>query len=429
MNTDINENNIKIIFYFIVNLFNPEIDSSALEFREDVISKLFSQNIDSTEILYNEIFYLIIDKDYSQYYSISDKINNLEQTIINMRDKKLTSFLKNRINRLPSGPKVEIQNIQKFMTVLPFPIFQEYLSQIGINFSKGLCISQNLYSFYRICLYDLEENEKESFIENIRNIEYPASIINEDDIKNILKDNSFITLINDIMKSPVTKDAYTRIFYYYSTKGEFDLVQEVFEQKSFKIKNNYINNKSIFDYYKEFCDILNNLNYTNSFITMSLPESIKAFTFRFLKIVINSEGVRLNNEQSTNTIINIDTDILLLLLKAYLVFIVIHELNHFMKRYLNKNQLCDLCKTPTIKEYKKGGEQLIKLLFGHILIENSINIEQAKYILEPKNWNKKSVIEFRSEFLKIQKDPRNDNCIVYLSSESKSICDHSKLNG
>ena len=421
--TDIHENNIKIIFYFIVNLFNPEIDSSALEFREDVISKLFSQNITSTEILSNEIFYQIIDKDYSKYYLVSDKINNFEQTFINMRDKYLTIILKNSINRLSTGQKIEIKNIQKFMINLPFPIFQDYLSQIGINFFKSHSIPPNLYSFYKICFYDLEENEKESFIENIRNIEYPISIINEDDINNVLKDNSFIALINDIMKSPVMKDAYTRIFYYYSTNGEFELEQEVFEQKSFKIKNNYINNKSIFDYYKEFCDKLNNLDYTNLFITMSLPESIKAFTFRFLKIVINSEGIRLKNEQSYNTII------ILLLLRAYLVFIVIHELNYFMKRYLNKNQIYDLCKTPIIKDYKEGGEQLIKLLFGHILIENSINVEQAQFILEPKNWNKKSVIEFRNEFKKIKKDSKNDNCIVYLKAESKSICDYSKLNG
>ena len=421
--TDISVNNIKIIFYFIVNLFNPEIDSSALEFREDVISKLFSQNITSKEILSNELFYQIIDNDYSKYYPVSDKINNFEQTFINMRDKNLNNVLKNSINRLSTGQKIEIQNIQKFITYLPFPIFQDYLSQIGINFFESHSIPPNLYSFYKICFYDLEENEKKSFIENIRNIEYPISIFNEDDIKNVLNDNSFITLINDIMKSPVMKDAYTRIFYYYSTNGEFELEQEVFEQKSFKIKNNYINNKSIFDYYKEFCDKLDNLNYTNLFITMSLPESIKAFTFRFLKIVINYEGIRLNNEQSSNSII------ILLLLKAYLVFIVIHELNHFMKRYLNQNQIYDLCKTPIVKDYKEGGEQLIKLLFGHILIENSINVEQAQFILEPKNWNKKSVIEFSSEFKNIKKDSKNDNCIVYLKAESKSICDYSKLNG
>ena len=37
---DIYRSNIKIIFYFIVNLFNPEIDTSSLEFRKDAIPKL-----------------------------------------------------------------------------------------------------------------------------------------------------------------------------------------------------------------------------------------------------------------------------------------------------------------------------------------------------------------------------------------------------
>ena len=427
--TDIYQNNIKIIFYFIVNLFSPEIGSSALEFKEDVISKLLPQIITSSEILFNETLYKIIDNDYSKYYPISDKLNNFEQKFINMIDNNLKSTLKNSIDKLPTGPKLEIQNIQKFMADLPFPLFQDYLSINGINFSKNPYLPQNLYSFYRICFYDLEENEKEIFIENIRNIEYPTSIIKKDDINKILNDNSFIALIKDIMKSPVMKDAYTRIFYYYSTNGEFDLDQKDFLERTFELKNNYINNKSVFDYYKEFCEILNKLDYSKLFITMSLPETIKAFTFRFLKIVINSKGVRIKNEQSTNSIINMNNDIRSLLLKAYLIFIVIHELNHFMKRYLNKNQTFDLCKTPIVKEYKEGGEHLIKLLFGHILIENTLNIEQANYILDIKNWNKKSVIEFRSNFSEIKKDSENNNCIVYLSSENKSICDHSKLNG
>ena len=322
--TDIKKNNIKVIFYFIVNLFSPEIGSKALEFREDVISKLLSQSITSTEILFNEVFYQFIDKDYSNYYPISNKLNNFEQTFINMRDKDLSSTLKDSIFKLPTGPKEEIKNIKKIMTHLPFPIFQEYLSQNNIHFYDKPCIPSSLNSFYQICFYDLEEDEKESFIENIRNIEYPPNIINEDFIKKALIDDSFITLIKDIMKSPVMKDAYTRIFYYYSTNDEVYLKQEVFKHKSFELKHNYINNKSIFEYYEEFCGILNNLNYSNLFIIMNLPESIKAFTFRFLKIVINSKGVRLKNEQSKDSSANIGNSIIILLLKAYLVFIIIH---------------------------------------------------------------------------------------------------------
>ena len=346
-----------------------------------------------------------------------------------MRDNDLSSTLKDSINKLPTGPKEEIKNIKKIMTYLPFPIFQEYLLENNIHFYDNSCIPSSLNSFYKICFYDLEEDEKESFIENIRYIEYPSSIINEDFIKKVLSEDSFITLIKDIMKSPVMKDAYTRIFYYYSTNDEVYLKQEVFEHKSFELKHNYINNKSIFEYYEEFCGILNNLNYSNLFIIMNLPESIKAFTFRLLKIVINSKGVRLKNEQSKDSSANIGNSIIILLLKAYLVFIIIHELNHFMKRYFNKNQTYDLCKTPTVKDHNEGGELLIELLFGHILIHNTLNVDQANYILDPNKWNKKSAIQFRTDFLKIKRDSGNNGCIVYLNSEKMSICDHSKLNG
>ena len=119
----------------------------------------------------------------------------------------------------------------------------------------------------------------------------------------------------------------------------------------------------------------------------------------------------------------------IILLKAYLVFLIINELNHFMKRYLNKNKSYNSCKTTELKETKEIGEQLIKLLFGHILIENSINIEQAKYILNIGNWNKKSAYEFKKEFSEFKTDLEANKCLVYLSSEKHLICDHSKLNG
>ena len=158
---------------------------------------------------------------------------------------------------------------------------------------------------------------------------------------------------------------------------------------------------------------------------MALPEEIKGFTFRFLKIVINSEGV--NIESKNKNIDNNDIDILL---KAYLVFIIIHELNHFMKRIFDKDKNINLCKTPKIKgfdEEGEGGKQLIKLLFGDALINKYLNIEQAKYILDLKNWNRKSVLEFQEEFSKIIANKGNEDSIVYLNSLKMSMCDHSKL--
>ena len=56
------------------------------------------------------------------------------------------------------------------------------------------------------------------------------------------------------MKSPVMKDAYTRIFYWYSANGEFDINQENVTEKDIKSKckekfnyyENEINNISLF---------------------------------------------------------------------------------------------------------------------------------------------------------------------------------------
>jgi len=47
----------------------------------------------------------------------------------------------------------------------------------------------------------------------------------------------------------------------------------------------------------------------------------------------------------------------------------------------------DECCTPKINvlDEEEGGKQLIKLLFGDSLINNFINVEQAKYILEIDN--------------------------------------------
>ena len=166
--------------------------------------------------------------------------------------------------------------------------------------------------------------------------------------------------------------------------------------------------------------ILLSIFYSNRFIVMALPETIKGFTFRFLKIVINSEGIEITNENENK----------LILLKAYLIFVIIHVLDHFLKRCLNIDEQNDLGHTPKINCFDdegEGGKQLIKLLFGDELIKKGLNIEQAQYILDIKNWLKLPILEFRKGFLNIKTDSSKDSSIIYLRSEKESICDHSKL--
>ena len=85
---------------------------------------------------------------------------------------------------------------------------------------------------------------------------------------------------------------------------------------------------------------------------MGLPETFKGFTFRFQKIILNFQGIKFSPLKVTNK-----ND----LLKAYLVLVIIHEQNLFIKRFVNIKLKTDLCKTAKINDgndKEEGGKQL-----------------------------------------------------------------------
>lgn len=408
---DIKTNEIKIIFYFIVNLFNPDADnSSSIEFNNDVVPILFSQ-CRITLLDYKEIL-KVIDIGYSKYYPRSNESDEFVKMYINsINEKMYKDSVVEKFTNNDEIKKYEVNNIAKYCNTLPFPLFQEYLNCQSVNDDK-------LMLFFDYCFSDLEDYDKNHFFEKIRNIKIskPVQSINITKIINIISNNSFLDIINDIMISPVMEDAYFRISNYYLTNGKININGEV---KSTNEKNNLINGQSLFDYYQQFCKFVKGLkDKSNLFIVMGLPEFFKGFTFRFLKIVLNSEGIKFNSDENT------------ILLKAYLVFVIIHEQNHYIKRFLNVDSEVKLCKTPKIgaEDEGEGGKFLITLLFGHALINKSLNLKQANYILDINNWRKKSVIDFKKDFLAIETKVSEETSIVYLSSAASSICDHSKLD-
>ena len=434
---DIKQDNIKIIFYSIVHLFNPDIPENSLEFCEDVIPKFFSQCPHFSEILENQEIYAIID-DYKYYPNFSKK-NTFTRTFINLLNKTILERKIVKEIKTKNAITNELNNIENCDEYIPFPLLQDYL-KIYLPKEKFLEISYfqyNLYTFYQNCwqylVDDMGAVEEELYFQNLRKIISADDFDHSNEIKNIINKSEFLELIYNIMTSPVMKDAYNRIYYWYSTNGEYDIDQETLDDiekvPNFKKNSNLINNQPIIDYYNKFCESLKNqdisgINSPNIFIIMGLPFSIKGFTFRFLKIVINSEGIQLPSEHNKN----IDENSKNKLLRAYLVFLIIHEQNHFMKRYFNQKKTNTLCNTPVIKSISEGGKQLIKLLFGDELINKNLNIEQANYILDMNNWKKKSVYEFKKGFLEIKTEDYGDKCITYLSSSNESICDHSKLH-
>ena len=106
------------------------------------------------------------------------------------------------------------------------------------------------------------------------------------------------------------------------------IINEEENSKNKEHTDNFINNNQIISFYNKFCNKLKNSNCSNLFIIMKLPKEIKGFIFRFLKIVINSKGIKLNLYNIADTTI---------LLKAYLIIVIISEQNHFIKRYFTKD--------------------------------------------------------------------------------------------
>ena len=466
---ELEKNHIKIIFYFIVNLFSPDIDiESALEFRIDTIPILYSQCDIRDFLLDNEYIFQILDKDYIDCYTLSENKIKYNQIIINIidkqiiQDKKLIDARKKNVYM-----NCEITHILDCSPYLPLPLLKHYVEQEVILVFKKSDIS--LSNFLQNCFCDLEGLKPETFINSIKTMNFKVlkEEEKEDLIEKILKEQDFQDLLKEIMKSNVMKNAYLIMNKFYFSNGKFnqdgemniiknnksidleEIEKETFE-KAKNIKNtnkekisqknelnnneiinddsnndkiieesefNFINDKPIISYYNKFCKELDNFDYSNIFIIMGLPKTIKGFTFRFLKIVINTNGIMLNMDDNSKII----------LLKAYLIFILIHEQNHFIKRYFNINYGVHLCDTPNIYGYNEGGRHLIKLLFGDDMIHKNINIEQAKYILDKNNWTNKSIYEFKSDFEKIKIGGTKDT-IVYLTSEYSSSCDHSKLH-
>ena len=418
---EIRKNEIKIIFYLIVNLFNPDINYDSLEFRDDTVMILFFQCEISNEILDNQEIYRIIDNDFSQYYPPFIKINTFNQAYINFKNNALLAG----VNLDDNFRKMESEKLLKCNKNLPFLLFKDYLKNLNykpkVKYSFFPEIINNLY---KNCFCDVNNCFYETFFANYDKAKVPN---NEKiaDFRKIFDDNTVINLINDIMKSDVMKDAYNRLYIWYSTDGEFDINKEYLEENDFPKENgqeqNLINGKTIKEYYDEFFNSIINLNYFNRFIIMALPEKIKGFTISFLKICINSEGINIKYKDIKHKLI---------LLKAYLIFVIIQELNQFIKIYFNSQNQKSLCNIPIIKISNIGGEegkQLIKLLFDDELINKCLNVEKAEYILDINNWTKKSVIEFRNNFPLIKIDNKKDEEIVYLSTEKESMCDHSKL--
>ena len=111
---------------------------------------------------------------------------------------------------------------------------------------------------------------------------------------------------------------------------------------------------------------------------------------------------------------NEDTDILLL--KSYLVFLLINELNNLIILLNNVEE--DSEKANPKQKRKK---ELMNLLFDHYLLNHYFDLEKAKYLLDLNNWEKKNLKDFKEGYIPIV-GPKKGTPISYLYTGFSQIC-------
>ena len=386
-NSNINDSNIKVIIYFIATLYDDDLSFKIeKELIENIINYLFCdvfiKKIDI--LLYPEIAFLINDnKDFFDIFFNSENeeylYNKIENDIISRMTPKFTN-------------NYEINIIKNYKFKNKFiSIFEDFLLLNIFDTYKPLNEYSNFYADYKVSKINnkflniiyilyfyfnriMKDNEYESLDLNINkfgsaernNIKYY--------IKEAISDEKFLNLLKQIIKSNVMKEAYLEI------------------HKKDKQENKVNDDYNLYEDYEKFCDEIEKVLKKDLFIFMDLSKNYKGFTFRFLKIIINTSNIYLDDEKqkiSNSTLI-----------KAYLVFLIVHEINHLIKRYYKTEKDSSQVFTPRENE---GGEELISLLFGNVLLNRNINLIQANYILDISNWSNE-LNSFKSGYKSINSD-------------------------
>ncbi len=408
----IHNSTIKILFQCIVDLSNDNLDFRIEDdfisnIINDLLKNIFENKIDI--LLYPEISFLL--NNNRDIYDIFLKEKIEEEFYFRVEKDILSQLTTNEIEYfdMKSIENNEFKNIY-------FPFLAELLFDKDEKLLKNI----NSYKFYISYKSEKKNNTKEYifyllyiyFNNYFQNKEYKffnlhiQGIIGkniEKYMRQILKSNDFLKLVKKIIKSNVIKEAYSII-----NNNDNDIDNDTSQESNVKIINNKYN---IFQFYQNFCENIDNYINDETFILMPLSRHYKAFTVRFLKIVINIYDIKFIHEDPDT---NEDTDILLL--KSYLVFLLINELNNLIILLNNVEE--DSEKANPKQKRKK---ELMNLLFDHYLLNHYFDLEKAKYLLDLNNWEKKNLKDFKEGYIPIV-GPKKGTPISYLYTGFSQIC-------
>lgn len=351
---------------------------------EDILDKInMVKDNNYTDILKEKIKSFYDKKEYlSLIYYYIDKISFKETIEINSID---SNILKNYNNfNLNEDPTLDEKTKRKIID-----------SRINLT-SPKFFIECNLNDEIIICA--LKENLSLRSIQNIKdNIENidqkEINII----IETILNDNELYQSFFSILKMNFVKKFFTENYILDENAIEYKYIID-------KTKNSKCFKEIYYNFLFEYDKKDDNYNkFKNIIIVKILSKGTRACVIKQLKkILVNTSEFFIPD--------NINNNDLKIILKGYFLIILLCEIEHYFSLYDNKKFIVE-----NNKRGKEGGRLFMKYVLGVDTIR-SINLDQAKKLLDIKNWNNNDEIK---TIFKGQKE--NDNITTKKNCFTNSI--------
>ena len=312
--------------------------------------------------------------------------------------------------------QIQLDSIGKSIGIKNDPHFENF----DIKNSNGLK-NANLKKY----LFELEDlKEIIAFITKFPDLAIPIEALL------YLKENNFklVNNLNDIISEILFSEEF-----YYKLKEilNSDVIKEYFNHNR-KFKDVYGTelcspNESNIDLKKAYEEFMQNYSKEPTFlikliIFKDLPKGKRSFVNQIPKIFLSTLFIQVNNEPCKNNI-NEYLNNLKIIISAYLIIILIHEIINLLKFIKDKQDkkvyesISDLPLTPKGRD---GGKVFINYLFQKHLI-NEITINQANKILDINNW--KNIKNLNKIFVNPEDDLISNSQIFsikyYISDEKK----------
>ena len=449
----------------LLNVIYATITSALFSFTEKTKQILISFIYQLTQLNSEKVQNVFTDKIYS------DMIKEEKDTLINEVYHKLMSILKKLKMFFEKSNKIELQketqshlNVMYSLNGIQDETNQETKKEkaivevirfININsyiIKDHVEIIQKYIDAFKLLPFDNTSQENLGFVlKHIANISYSdivfysqSCLVMSKQIMTILSQNSFRINVSEVFASTIIQD-------YYQLRNEYKEIQErntIINSKDEVISNVNIMSEGIIKEYYKFSNKLKNETFRNDFFEKNIcvgriAKSLKAFTTRYLQILINYSGIEKNEysgdlskikkedfsqeelamiDKDKNDCILDDEDkqelIFLKVLKSLLLLIIIHEFNHYVRRIGCINEDISKCSTDirNIEEEYEGGEHMFKHIFGVNFFEE-MSYEKAVEIYNINNW--KGKITFFTELFGKKDGKENNYVLKFMESKRK----------